>query len=475
MAENITEQLEFPEELKKRAREFFAKGKEVAYTLNYDYALELFLDGLSFWPDAVEEGHKPLRDIALRRQAAGGKKSGFGDGSKYKKASGKNPKDAMLKAEYLLSKDPNNSSHMTDMVKAALENNYQQTAVWLADLLLEFNLHRNKPSFHAYLLLRDVYSKTQMYERAIQVTQLALQLKPNDSVLENTLRDLSAQNVMQQGKYNGKGDFRESIKDREAQAKLQAQEQIVRTKTSLTDAIEQARQEYQANPQVPGKIEKLVKALCDTEKTENEKEAIDILEKAYVETSNFNLKQRSGEIIIKQLNRCARELQTRLQQEPNNPQLKEQIAQTAQKVLEEELNHYQLCVANYPTDMKLKFEYGKRLIKARQYDEAIPMFQEARNDPRYRISALNFIGRCFYHKQWYTDAVETFEQALELLENKEDALGKELRYNLGRSFEADGKIEDALNCYRKVAQIDFNYLDVRNRVDALRKHQDGNP
>ena len=76
-----TTEMEFPEELIARGREFFHKGSEVAYALNYDYAIELFLDGISFWPDALEEGHKPLRDIALRRQAAGGKKSGSEEGN----------------------------------------------------------------------------------------------------------------------------------------------------------------------------------------------------------------------------------------------------------------------------------------------------------------------------------------------------------------------------------------------------------
>jgi len=67
--------------------------------------------------------------------------------------------------------------------------------------------------------------------------------------------------------------------------------------------------------------------------------------------------------------------------------------------------------------------------------------------------------------------VETFEQAYELLENKESATAKELLYNLGRSHEADENLEDALNYYRKVAQIDYNYRDARKRVDALRQQQ----
>ncbi len=77
-------------------------------------------------------------------------------------------------------------------------------------------------------------------------------------------------------------------------------------------------------------------------------------------------------------------------------------------------------------------------------------------------------------KEWYADAAETFLQALELVDNKEGVLGKELRYNLGCAYEADGDLEEALSCFRKVAQIDFNYKDVKKRVDAMRKRQRSN-
>ncbi len=461
----------YPEELKANARGFFTKAAEVAYTLNYDYAIELYLDGLSFWPDNIEEGHKPLMEIALRRQTSGGKKSGFGDGSKYKKVSGKNPKDAMLKNEYLLSKDPGNQSYMTGMIKAAMECEYRDTAIWVADILFENNMHHNKPSFNTYIFLRDSYAKLNVYNRALQACQLAMQIKPKDTNLHDSVRDLSAQTTLQQGRYDDDGDFRDSIKDRESQAKLQTQEAATRSVDVMKNAIEEARGEYDLEPTVPGKIDKLVATLCDTEEDENENDAVRVLEKAYIDLKQFRHKQRAGEIINKQLARRMRNLQKQIKRDPNNKQTVQKYNEAVQKHLQTELAHYKLCVENYPTDLRMKYEYGKRLMMARKYDEAIPLFQEARSDPRHRIEALSGIGGCFFYKKWYTDAVETFEQAYELLENKESATAKDLLYNLGRSHEADEKPEDALNYYRKVAQIDYNYRDARKRVDTLRQQQ----
>ena len=39
-----------------RARKWFGHGRELAEKKNYDYAIESYISGLNFWPEAVEEG-----------------------------------------------------------------------------------------------------------------------------------------------------------------------------------------------------------------------------------------------------------------------------------------------------------------------------------------------------------------------------------------------------------------------------------
>ncbi|MFC1782614.1 tetratricopeptide repeat protein [Planctomycetota bacterium] len=464
-------ELEIPEELKERARGFFRKGSEVAYALQYDYAIELYLDGLNAWPTALEEGHKQLREIALRRQTAGGKKSGFSDNSRYKKISGKSPREAMLKAEYLLGKDPSNPSHMTNMIKGALDGGYLKTAFWMAGLLFERNMQQDKPNLQTYVFLRDSYVKLEEFAWAVRACQLALQIKPNDTALSESLRDLSANATMQDGKYDSEGDFRDSIKDRENQDDLHGQELVMRSEKRQAHMVDLARKEYLANPTETSKINALIDILCEKEIKESEDEAIDILEKVYAQLDQFAFKKKAGEIRIKQLGRNVRTLKKKIQQNKNDETLKRKLQQAQSQVLQTEIEHHKLCTEKYPTDMGIRFEYGKRLLRARRYDEAIPIFQEARRNPRHRLASLSNIGQCFFYKKWYADAVETFDQALELVETQESALAKELRYNLGRAYEADGKIEEALKSFRKVAQIDFNYLDVRKRIDELRNQQ----
>ncbi|MHC4739974.1 MAG: tetratricopeptide repeat protein, partial [Planctomycetota bacterium] len=179
--------------------------------------------------------------------------------------------------------------------------------------------------------------------------------------------------------------------------------------------------------------------------------------------------QRAGLIKLKQLKRKVRLAKSALESNPADAQSRSTLAAFSEQLNSTELEHYRLCMENYPTDHQAKYEYGIRLFRNNRYDEAIPLFQDAQRDPRRRIAAMDKIGMCFYAKEWFTDAIDIFSQAIDAYELKEDATAKELRYNLARSYQQNGDTEKALDIYRKIAQLDFAYKDVRQRVDQLRK------
>ena len=58
-----------------KGKAFFDRAKAVAATGNYDYAIDMYIEGLNREPFNVEE-HKQLRDTALRRKVSGGKAAG---------------------------------------------------------------------------------------------------------------------------------------------------------------------------------------------------------------------------------------------------------------------------------------------------------------------------------------------------------------------------------------------------------------
>lgn len=137
------------------------------------------------------------------------------------------------------------------------------------------------------------------------------------------------------------------------------------------------------------------------------------------------------------------------------------------ELLKFELGVFKSRARHYPTDMRL-YKYGELLFRARQYDEAIPVLQEARNDPKSRFQCSLYIARCFYEKGYHSQAIDTFKEAIGNLEIPDDATGKELNYWMARAYEADGQKPDALKTYGQLIQWDYNYRDVRERIDDLK-------
>jgi tetratricopeptide (TPR) repeat protein len=448
------------------ARVFFAKARTAAEQKQYDFAIDMYLDGLIRAPDALEEGHLPLCELGLQRRGKGGKRPSMMD--RVKRMRGRTPLEQMLNAEYLFVKDPDNLSYAEAMLKAAVDGGYRRTAHWVANLVFQTNNALEKPSLQTYLLLKDAYKSLGQYDKAVAACQRASRMRPESKELADEFKNLSAELTMSKGKYNKDGDFRQSIRDRETQAKLYAQDRVIKTQDYRASAVEDARQAYAGAPELPKSVFNLADALADLETEEAENEAIQLLEDAYVGRRDFSFKERAGLLTIRQIKRRLREAQAQLEAQPQEAGTNARVAELTAKLNETELEHYRLCVENYPTDLAHKYEYALRLMRNEQYNEAIPLFQEAQRDPRRRTSAMEKTGSCFFRKGWYADAVDVFTQAIEAYEIKDDALAKELRYNLARAYEEQGRHDAALDLYRKIAQLDFGYKDVSTRVDRLR-------
>ena len=450
-----------------KAKQFFDKADEAAMRNNFDYAIDLYLQGLRISPDALHDGHLGLRELALNRMQKGGRKPSMMERMRF--SGGKHPLDQMLNAEYLMARDPEHLPYIEAMLKAAVAGGYNQTVKWLADLLFAANSTSGNPSAHTYILLKDSYSAVGQWERAIAACQLAVRLRPDDDELADEAKRLSAELTVSRGKYDQAGDFRKSIKNREEQEILQSQQGVVKTKDYRVLAAEAARRAYEQNPESAHAISGLAGALADMRTDDTEEEAIKLLEEAYRKRQDFSFKERAGLIRIGQIKRKIREADAVVDANPEDSVAKSKKAGLMGQLNKAELEHYGLCVKNYPTDLKSKYEYGLRLTHNKRYDEAIPLLQEAMKDPRHRISAMNQIGLCFFMKGWYADAADIFTRAIETYEIKDDDIAKELRYNLARSLEEQSKRAEALDIYRKIAQIDFGFKDVSQRVDRLRR------
>lgn len=459
----------------RNANKFFDYGDTAADSKNYDYAVECYVGGLRHNPDNMER-YEQLHDIAKRRSVNGGKPM-------KAKPVGPSLADKMLRAVKAWACDWNNVDHMVDAVDAAVqaelregeEANLAEVAYWIGGLAVEYAANPNsKPNRKNYIRIVDAMEKIEAYDIALEAARRALHIKEEES-LRDRIKDLTAQNYTKQSSTDEGESFRKNIKDADEQERIQAE--LDTTGTQADKFIASAREHYEENPEDMDRLQKLVDALVRPEQNDKDKEAIALLLRANEQSGQYRFKMKAGDVRLKQFNRVLRALKEKVK--AGDEQAKAKLQDVLKKRLIFELKEFGERAQNYPTDLKLKFELGKRQYQASQFDDAIGNFQQATSEPKSRAMAHLFLGRCFVHKEWLDEALSTLERGIEQHPTTDDNLAKELRYDLmvGRlnAAKANGDLDMAKKSQElasELLQTDINYKDIRQKMDEIRKLAD---
>jgi TolA-binding protein len=199
-----------------------------------------------------------------------------------------------------------------------------------------------------------------------------------------------------------------------------------------------------------------------------ENRGIEVLEQAYERTRQFRFRQKMGMIKLAQIARMERSKRDELAKEPGNTELRKELAELQRFRAEEELKEFTLWSENYPTDSKIKFDVAARTFLLGRFSDAIPAFQTVRSDPKYKYDASTLLGRSFLEAGFVDEAADTLRTIIEEYVNKGDAKSKEMYYWYARSVEQLGDRQTALKAYSQVAQWEFKYRDVQDRIKNLR-------
>jgi tetratricopeptide (TPR) repeat protein len=457
-----------PEEDRKRAKVFFDRGKTVAGTGNYEYAIEMYLQGLSVDPENIE-AHQTLRDISLKRKVSGGKDMGMLEKMKQPKA--KDEKEAMLAAEKLLAYVPGDIARMLALTKAACKAGCYDTVLWIGPICMRTNLDQKKPDFKTFIDLRDTFASIDEYRLASEACYHAKRLKPEDMELAHQERHLAALLTQKEGKYGTAKSFRESMKDTKVQDMLLEQDKDVREEDALARAIKEAELQWKATPDDQARFSKLIEAYRRTDSPQYENRAIELLEDMYQKTRQFKHRQRIGEFKLTQLARQERNLRQQIEKAkgtPNLAELEQNLKEFRVEKAKSELAEYRLIVENYPTDSNARFEVAKRMFMLGDFSESISVFQQVRSDPKHRVDASVLLGRAFLSAGFADESVDTLKAVIDEYPGRGDERSMQMYYWYARSLEEKKETPAAIKAYSQVAQWNFNYLDVQTRIKKLR-------
>ena len=112
-----------------------------------------------------------------------------------------------------------------------------------------------------------------------------------------------------------------------------------------------------------------------------------------------------GDIQMKQFNRVLRQIKAKIDKTPDDRDLVGKYEAGRAKQLAFELQEFTDRCKNYPTDMSLRYELGRRLYLSGKHDDAIGAFQQAKAARRQFmhvvVDASNTYARKIYEREGF--------------------------------------------------------------------------
>jgi tetratricopeptide (TPR) repeat protein len=459
-----------------KAMKFFDHARTVQETGNYEYAIQLWLNGLRFDPNSMT-GLEAFFAITPRFLSDPASKKGISK-EVEKAVSGKSEVDRFLYSILRWGLGPKDATLGVRAMEAAAKAGLSEPGYWIGERAFALVLSQPKPRKDLLMKVVDSFQKIGAYDKAVIAAEQALKIDPTDGNLSAFIRSLAAQATMAKGGYEKSGQaggFRQNIRDADKQRLLEEADRIVKTEDTIDRLLVAASEEYKQRPADLPTIDKYAKLLRERGRPKDEERAYRLYMQAYEDTKQFRFREQAGDLRIRQARRKVDELTAMLGVKPGDEMLTRMHAQAQGEHAELELVEHKLRVENYPTDLVRKFELGKRYFAVGKYNEAIDVLQEAQNDPKNRASALLFLGQSFLNIQWHDESIETFRRGLDIRDLSPE-LNLETRYWLMVALEHKGKesrdkaiIEEADKIASSIAVQSISFRDIRARREAIKK------
>ncbi|MGH7163056.1 MAG: tetratricopeptide repeat protein [Planctomycetota bacterium] len=444
------------------------KGEDAHKKRNYDYAISIFLEAVSFEPDS-RRAREGLRKAELKKHEHAYPSrfavAVFGMGAKFGMllaglSRKKNPEGYMMACERFLAKDPKNKKVNVLLGDAAAEAGHLDAAIFAFETAAE----HFPDDVTALKRLGHLLWRKGEIQRAHDVMDKAVRLAPNDQEAIKARKNLAAEASLKQTGFETAKSSRELVKDKDAAARLEAETRMYRTDADL--AAERARLEERV-AQEPDNADLLVDLAKTLQKMKDWAGAVVALDKAIAKRPGDTAIQfQRGDVVIARLEEEAYALQRAGKEAERKAKERE--------LLQFRTEEYRRRVKVYPTDLNLRFRLGELLLDGGQIDEATAQFQQTVRDPKYKSESQLRLGRCFAMKGQSDLAERQLLQALEGQSGMTERV-KEIHYALGEIYAQTGSVAKARQEFGKIYEVDINYRDVGERLARLQKSSEAAP
>ena len=456
-----------------QAQNFFNKGVAAFERGNFDIAIDLLMQCVTFSP-GFSRARKVMRAaqiakfkkekkgkmaaqvqefsaMVLRMKIAGLLKAGKTDA-------------ALLECEKLLTMNPLQSQNVELAVATADAAGHPEAALFTVEAAYE-----NNPD--DMVLLRrvaDYYMAVGDYTKARDAYVKLNAFLPNDQTIFKQLKDAEARMTMAAGweETAGKKDgYRDLIANKDQAKQLDIQAKAVVSGSDADELIVEARARIEKEPNNLNLYRALARLYTQNKRFDEAVEALESARKVNAADPELDRAITAAKISG---------FETKIEA------LKAAGDAAGAAEMETEMDQFVFDdlssrVQRYPNDLKLRYELGLQYFKYDYFDDAIGQLQLAQRSPKERVEALYYLAKCFSKKGQRDMAIMQLETANEQLLIMDD-LKKKIVFELGVLAEESGDIEKAFGYYKDVygADIGFEDIGVRmERIYKLRQSQQG--
>ncbi|MGE0707555.1 MAG: tetratricopeptide repeat protein [Planctomycetota bacterium] len=443
------------------------KAREAVKKKNFEYATELYNLHLKANP-ADLEARRELRAAARAHKKLNGGGGGFMAAARAKKLelqasairiSKKDPEKTMIQCEELLKQDPDVLPALIRLGEAASYANLNPVAIQV----FEDALSLDKDSRDALRMLGRVHQATDSLELALKCFQRLHKLDPKDTEAEDMCKKIPAM-ITSRGYEEGAKKGFQGLIDKDEAKKLEAKTQRIRTPEQALARIEEMMPSLEANPK-DTKIMRLIAEMYV--KAEQPDKAIELCERGMqVDPEDYAISEMRGDLKMKSMDDQIKKLHSAYRKNPGDAGIKAKAAHAKQAKLQFEVEEYRRRCETHPTEAAHRFPLGRALYDLGQIDDAIPELQKAKGDARKKTDAGYYLGQCYIKKKILKLALKELEGAREELFEM-DGMKKEITYLIGRIYEGASRKDKAMAEYEQIAEADFNFKDVTDRISKL--------
>ena len=458
-----------------RASQVLAKG-------DFDYALPLLLNC------CVIDPANPIYRQVLRKAARdkyghnrrGQALAGFTNlRAKFQLRSAKlagNPLKILEHGEHILLRNPWDVPTQLAQAEAFDELQLGDLAIWTLEQARQVDANH----LQVNRFLARLYEKRGNFNQAIALWQLVRKADPTDNEAHNKAKDLAASATIAKGKYHqvlegappigpqesapaaaGAGSTAASAAGSAPAASLPSAEH------STDDRVREAPAllaKIKANPTNPNGYIHLAQLYRRVDQFDK---ARSVLKEGLTATNNhFDLGQELVDLEIEPFRRDLAIAEAELRRDPGHVELQNVKQHLEREVNARELQYYRQRCDRFPTDTTARFEMSLRLMRVGQVDEAIKELQGLRADPRHQSKVLVYLGFCFRSRNNWRLAQRNFEEALQHLGPADEALRKEVLYQLAQGYAEAGETVRAVDLACELANLDFAYKNISQLLDS---------